>query len=280
MKAVFEKVPADPRSEITAFYYDQDDFDAPWHYHPECELTYIVEGQGLRYVGNHISAFAEKDLVLLRGNLPHFWKKTSPSVRARSYVIQWNEEMIPDILDLHGIHKCIKNASRGLRFSSPSSTQIIPLMEALILRGENSFIKLLEILQILAAETNVEKLAGASYASTLTLESQDRMNLIFTFISENYGRKISLQEMANLCHLTEPSFSRFFSQNFQKPFTSYLNEYRISQASHMLIETAVPIAHIAYASGYESLSFFYTQFKKYKEISPMGYRKKYGKAIH
>ena len=273
MKAVFEKVPEDPASEITAFLYDKPEFEAPWHFHPECELTYIVEGEGLRYVGNDIAPFVKGELVLLRGNLPHCWIKTQPEGRAKSWVIQWDEKLIPAIIDMHKIKRCLSQASQGLYFSPATIQKVLPLMQSLIFTEENQFIKLLEILDLLSNDLAVKQLSRVGYGKKVSLESQDRMGLVFNFISENYGRKISLKELSELCHLTEPSFSRFFSTNFQKPFSSYLNEYRISQASRMLIESHDPIAQIAYRCGYESLSLFYTQFRKYKALSPRQYRK-------
>ena len=29
------------------------EFEYPWHYHPEYELTYILTSHGVRYVGKH-----------------------------------------------------------------------------------------------------------------------------------------------------------------------------------------------------------------------------------
>ncbi|MEL6256171.1 MAG: AraC family transcriptional regulator [Bacteroidota bacterium] len=273
MKAVFEKVPEDPASEITAFLYDKSEFEAPWHFHPECELTYILEGEGLRYVGNHIAPFVKGELVLLRGNLPHCWIKTKPGGRAKSWVIQWDENLIPPIIDMHKIKRCLSLASQGLYFSPITIKKVLPMIESLIFKGENQYIKLLEILDHLSRDVERKQLSKVKYGKKVSIESQDRMGLIFSFISDNYSRKISLKELSELCHLTEPSFSRFFSTNFQKPFSSYLNEYRISQASRMLIESHDPIAQIAYRCGYESLSLFYTQFRKYKMLSPRKYRK-------
>ena len=49
-------------------------FDAPYHFHEEFELTYIVHGSGKRYVGSHMEDFSSGDLVMLGSNLPHCWK--------------------------------------------------------------------------------------------------------------------------------------------------------------------------------------------------------------
>src|SRR5882757_7740820 len=54
--------------------FDSFAFDAPYHFHAEYELTYILEGSGKRYVGSHMQNFTAGDLVLLGPNLPHCWK--------------------------------------------------------------------------------------------------------------------------------------------------------------------------------------------------------------
>ena len=54
--------------------FDKIAFDAPYHFHEEYELTYILHGRGKRYVGSHMEDFTSGDLVLLGPNLPHCWK--------------------------------------------------------------------------------------------------------------------------------------------------------------------------------------------------------------
>ena len=42
-----------------------------WHFHPEFELVYIENADGVRHVGEHISQFEGSDLVLIGSNIPH-----------------------------------------------------------------------------------------------------------------------------------------------------------------------------------------------------------------
>ncbi len=46
-------------------------FDVPYHFHPEYELTTILEGRGKRFIGHHMANYEEGDLVLLGSRLPH-----------------------------------------------------------------------------------------------------------------------------------------------------------------------------------------------------------------
>ncbi len=65
-------------------------FTTPLHFHPEIELTLIVAGRGLRYVGDSIGSFHDGDLVLLGSNLSHYWWNDAADRRhAHSIVVQF-----------------------------------------------------------------------------------------------------------------------------------------------------------------------------------------------
>jgi AraC-like DNA-binding protein len=72
--------------------------------------------------------------------------------------------------------------------------------------------------------------------------------------------------------MSEEAFSRFFSKMMNKPFFTFLNEYRINAACQLLIETDQPVSEVATASGFETLPFFYRQFSKFKKLSPKKFR--------
>jgi hypothetical protein len=61
MKPVFESILPLPSSSLKAFFQEKDEFDAPWHFHPQFELTFILRSSGLRYVGNSIENFEDND---------------------------------------------------------------------------------------------------------------------------------------------------------------------------------------------------------------------------
>jgi AraC-like DNA-binding protein len=101
------------------------------------------------------------------------------------------------------------------------------------------------------------------------------MSAVHDFVSKNYHRKIYLKEVAALTNLSEQSFSRFFSKIMGRSFFVFLNEFRINMAVRLLLDTDNSVSQIGYSCGYESLPFFYKQFKKLKRSSPLAYRKSY-----
>ncbi|MEL7119895.1 MAG: AraC family transcriptional regulator, partial [Bacteroidota bacterium] len=274
---IFEKVDFNEGGSIKVINYQSSQFDAPWHFHPEIELTYIVESTGIRYVGNNISDFGAGDLILLGPHLPHCWINENYSERnARSIVLQWNAGLFPTIPEYKSIQALLGKAKRGLKFDDFKNKEVIELMHNIIDQVPlERFITLTQILAKLAQDEDCIKLAGSSYVYDHSSNTSNRISKIHQFVRINYQKKIKLKEVASTLNMTEQSFSRFFSKTMNRPFFVFLNEYRVNIASRLLIETDLQVSEIGYKCGYESLPFFYQQFKKFKEYSPKQFRKMY-----
>jgi AraC-like DNA-binding protein/ligand-binding sensor protein len=96
------------------------------------------------------------------------------------------------------------------------------------------------------------------------------------FIWENYHRKISLKEIADVSGLSAPYFSTIFKEEMGENLSTYLNRLRVEKASSMLRETELPINGISAACGFEDQSWFSKIFKHYTGYSPCQYREQGG----
>ena len=61
------------RSQVKIIERDEQYFNSPFHYHPEFELVYIVEGFGKRIIGSKIEEFEKGEILLIGSNVPHVW---------------------------------------------------------------------------------------------------------------------------------------------------------------------------------------------------------------
>ena len=92
------------------------------------------------------------------------------------------------------------------------------------------------------------------------------------FIWENYTRKISLKEVADVSGLSAPYFSTIFKDEMGENFSHYLNRLRVEKASSMLKETAISFSGISIACGFEDQAWFSKTFKNFTGVSPCKYR--------
>jgi YesN/AraC family two-component response regulator len=135
------------------------------------------------------------------------------------------------------------------------------------------FIIFLEILHLLSREN----FQGLEVQANIPIAPQsiERIEKIFDFISAQFHQNITSQQAAELLHLTNASFCRFFQKYTQKTFRQVLNEYRIAHACKLLAHTDKSIETIAYASGYTSHSFFTRMFRRNNGLSPLAYRREW-----
>lgn len=276
MKPYLEPIPLGENQTILGFHYEAPNFNTPWHFHPQHELTYIEESVGTKFIGDFVGPYEPGELVLVRSNLPHCWKNIpNEKIQSKSVVTQWNKGIFPRVPELRGIFELLRAASKGILFDKVDTAHLIPAIKELpLLFGHERYIRLLQLLSQLSTCT-FHTLSERSFMDDLPTEYGSRMSTIHEFVSEHYDRKIYLEEVAHLVSLSEQSFSRFFSKMMGRSFFTFLNEYRINMASRMLLDTDYSVAEIGYACGYESLPFFHKQFQKFKSCSPLVYRKKH-----
>lgn len=281
MKAKFEAISLLPANSFKAFLEDKTSFDAPWHFHPEYELTFIVNSNGIRYVGNHMENFEPYDFALLGPGLPHCWKNTGDqNGNAQSIVIQWTEEMLGqgwlESREFLDVKKLFTRAANGVKFDKEVARKFsADLFLLLELPPFEKLMKLLELLNALAQTSRYHILCRHGFSIESNLEYSERINLVYQFVKNNYMDKITLADVSKEVNMSAENFSRFFSRVMKKPFFSFLNEYRLNMACKLLIETDMEVKQISYACGYGTLPFFYRQFSKFKLLSPLEFKFKY-----
>ncbi|MEX0288274.1 MAG: AraC family transcriptional regulator [Flavobacteriaceae bacterium] len=276
MKPILEPILLGQQKTIIGFSYDKPNFEMPWHFHPQHELTYIEESVGTKFVGDFVGPYKPGELVLLRSNLPHCWKNQLQSTgRSRSIVIQWNKGVFPNVPELKSVFELLKTASRGILFNSAETSSILKaLVNFPQLDRQDMYVELLRIL-VRLSKCSYRTLSKASFTDDIPSEYGNRMTKIYNYVEANYDRKIYLKELSQITNLSEQSFSRFFTKMMGRPFFTFLNEYRINMAARMLLDTDSSVSQIGFASGYDSLPFFYRQFNKFMGCTPLSYQQKH-----
>ncbi len=119
-------------------------------------------------------------------------------------------------------------------------------------------------------------LAGIARKSALKNNTKhiERIKIILKYIETNYQSPISIDEIADVCGFSASHFMKFFKNTMGTSFVDYLNDYRLSMASRMLLSSDDTILMIASDCGYDNLSYFNRIFKKKYGMTPREYRKR------
>ncbi len=248
-----------------------------WHYHPEIELVYVNGGCGKRQIGSHISYYRNGDLILIGSHLPHCSFTDSLTEHECESVIQFKPDFIGneffDIVEMKGIRSLLERAKKGIVFHGDTKRQIGAEIEKL--RSLEPFARLLglmEVLRQLEKASNYTILNAHGFILETELQDNDRINVIFNFVKEEFTRHISLDEISEKVSMTNPAFCRYFKKITGKTFTRFVNEYRLAHAAKLLHEKQISITEVCYESGFNNFSHFNKLFKSFTGKSPSTYR--------
>ncbi|MBS1566808.1 MAG: helix-turn-helix transcriptional regulator, partial [Bacteroidetes bacterium] len=65
---------------------------------------------------------------------------------------------------------------------------------------------------------------------------RERLDDVYQYVSENFSRKISLQEISKVANYSPNAFCRFFKNNTGKTFVQYLLEVRVAHACALIAD--------------------------------------------
>lgn len=286
MKPQYKPIPSDESNLFKAVIQENEkEFEYPWHYHPEYELTYILTHHGVRYVGNSIENFRDNDLVLVGPNLPHCWINSEEQQQpASNAIVIYLKKEFADCEwmktnEFAALSQLFELSQKGIKFEKSVALKLKQhFFQLLTAPPFEKMMLLLQILHELSRTKKFHTLCDHGFSYDLNTSNNDRINIIYKYIQTHYQQKITLADIATQVYMSEEYFSRYFSKVMKKTFFEFLNEYKINRACKLLIETDKQISEICFAAGFESIPFFYRQFKRFKTFQPKSYRSNYQKA--
>ena len=254
-----------------------------WHYHEEYELIYILKGTGVRIVGDNLSYFKEQELVLVGKKLPHLWKNDineANELDADVIIVKFDDKFngynlfyFPEFKE---IKRLLSLSKKGVVFKSDTIKSVHKsLIELPDLEGADKVIRLLHILNLLSKKVGYTTIIDTEFTPPATENEENRLSKIINYMSNNFTKPISLDEIADEAAMTTNSLCRFFKNKTNKTVLQFVNEFRVGKASQMLINGNHTISQICYDSGFNSLTSFNRVFKSYKKTTPREFKKKY-----
>ena len=284
MKPVFEVIPHNQELSFRAEMYYDHWFNMPLHFHSQFEIVYIKQGYGNRIVGDSLDKFETGDLVMIDGNLPHFWRShhdfyVNPEMHSESIFIQFSKNIFPleieSLVEYQFIYKALEKSKFGIKVSGATQEIVLNQMETLLnKKGIERIILLYEIIDLIGRSADTSLLCSKKYVNSFQPVTEIRLKKVLDFLQENYCSQISLKEISKIAGMNTSSFCRYFRQKMQRTCKMYIHEKRVDYACKLLLDKRLTIDRIAYECGFNSLSFFNEQFKLIKGVTPSIFRKR------
>lgn len=283
IKPTYEALPLNQQSSYTLRVFEELEFTAPFHFHPEFELTAILKGKGNRFVGDHMASFDAGDLLLLGSNLPHCWKSETNithEISAYSVVIQFKQDFLGDNFwnkyEMQNLMQLLEKSQLGIQFTGNDTSETIHKMLELTTIDDpfKRLLTFLDILNDLALSKTYKILNKKALVHAQSAYENNRLHAVQSYLIDHFKQKISLNEIAEVANMSPNAFCKYYKKITQKTFMETVSAYRLNYALQQLLQTEKPITEICFESGFTDVSYFFKTFKSKLNESPLAYRKK------
>lgn len=276
-----ERVRADLGSSFRVWRSVLPRFPFNWHHHHDCELTWIMRGQGMRLVGDGVAAFGDDDLCLIGPEVPHTWYSTGATVGPVSaWIVQFPAELFAGLV--HGpeaqrLQELLTQARGGLHVA-PSAVRTQALEELQRLTRDPStaprrLAQLLRVLLILAEDpAALRPLTHAEAVARPPPAVQQHVRAAIAYLHARWREPLRQRAVAQAAGLTPPALAQVFRRWMGRTVTEYLLELRLGAVQRALAESDTPIADIALASGFGTLAAFNRRFRQQTGMTPRAWR--------
>jgi AraC family transcriptional regulator len=99
------------------------------------------------------------------------------------------------------------------------------------------------------------------------------INQSLDYIERNLSGKITLEAIAQHCHISVFHFCSLFTKTMRVSPYQYILRQRVNKAQRMLETTALPLCEIALLCGFSSQSQMCQHFRKSAKLTPKSYRR-------
>jgi AraC-like DNA-binding protein len=268
------------RHDYLPYFYNQ------YHYHPEVELLFIQEGTGTQFVGDSIQRFEGGDLLLIGSDCPHYLRSDNkyfsgdPNLYVSALVIHFNPSIFGKdflaLLENRHIDQLLEKSKKGLRILGSLKSEITEIMKKMIVSNKgNMMLALYALLDLLASVNEYELLGTRIMEGDHNDKETERINAIYTYAAKHFKRKISIEEIAGVAHLSANSFCRYFKNKTKKNFSHFLNEIRVEYACKKIRENQLQVTQVGYEAGFNNFVNFNNAFKKITGKTPTQYAKQF-----
>jgi len=232
----------------------------PSHSHTKGQLTYVQGGIAYIHIQNVSYIIPARHYVWVPAGLEHFLEVRHLATVTRNIYYYSKED-----------HKDPFYTKLGIYPVNNLLLEMIIYTERWIgdIQPENT-----APFQFLSSIKNVlPQLSHKVFPIALPTTSNERLKPILLYLSQNFHKQQTLEEISRRFGMAERSVSRLFQSAMSISFLQYLKLLRMVRAIEMMLQTNKSTSEIAYATGYNSLAAFSKAFYQLTNIRPSDFGK-------
>jgi AraC family transcriptional regulator, activator of mtrCDE len=254
------------------------------HFHNCLEIGICHSDSGIMELEGHSVPFKEGDITCVPRHLPHTTYSSANTASLWSYIFFEPEELFKNLF-----RSSDNNFERPMStlkisnyiLSSEKYPKVYNLVTTIIdeLKQQSPYYK--ESVQGLLLSLYIELIRIYSKNANTSTHEEDHhledtviISPVLEYIYKNYAAPITIDFLADLCHLSTTHFRRKFHEIMGTSPLDFVNSTRIDEACKLLRSTEDSILSISEQVGFLSISSFNRCFHKFMGESPREWRKK------
>lgn len=256
----------------------------PLHWHEEFEILYIREGAATFSLNGEELQIQKGDVLIVNsGELHSGYCHTAEgcSYSAIVFKLSWLSSLHPDLCQEQYLSPLLRGEllfpsllSAHRTEDKAAITQIEELLAAYSAQRAGFQLGVKGRLYMLLAELYPSLIPRQQYARSSALYTHKWKNMlrVLEFIDANFRSALSLGELAAVGSMSPSHMCRQFKELTGMRPLEYINLLRVNSAALMIQTDSCSMHDAAFENGFQHLSYFSKQFKKYKGMSPSQFK--------
>lgn len=249
------------------------------HFHNHLEIGFCYSGKGTLTLEDEDRIFTGGMFSVIPKNFPHTTNSDGETLSSWEYLFIDADTFLAEFYHDNPImaDRMIRRVNRKVHFCKvtemPEMVELIRQIMEIMRNRRELYLEEAKgiVLALLVEIARWNKVEGE--AEGKPVGNSSLISPALDYISEFPDRQIRIEELAQMCHISETHFRRSFSECMNMTPVEYINWVRIKTACDELKKTNDSIGDIAVRTGFTTLSTFNRNFKKVMGISPHEWRK-------
>ena len=259
--------------------------DFPMHGHEYSELNIVISGSAMHMTDYENYEIEEGDVFIINGDHKHGFSNCKDlKIAIVQFSVDELTESLEDLNQLMGYHGLFDIEPRSpigmtyrqrFRLQPRELTVCKNLFDQMI----NEFDDQEQGYKTAIRGLFLQLVTQLSRFYESNNQNEDRfavtMANVVSFICQNFRKPIRIEDLAKISGLSVSQFQRRFKLIYNTTPIKMIHHLRAEEAAKLLQNTDYDLNQIAEEVGYNAASFFSTQFKQLRGMTPREFRKKH-----
>lgn len=240
------------------------EFKATKHSHPNLEILFFIEGEGLLVTNNKKYNIKANDLIIINMNTEHIELSNN---NLKFYAIGLNhlKAFLDNLIDDEIIYTSLDNNNSKLikNLYSLILEEVLNKKDQYVNIINNYFDSLLII---------IKRYLSIDFLNTNDNNHNSIVSTLCHILDNYFYLNLKIDDLAKKLSLSNSSICHIFKKEMGTSLIEYKIKKQIEEAKNLLIITDMTILEICNAVGFKNSSYFSKIFKNHEGMNPKEYR--------